>query len=1097
MYADAQADDLKAATDTAISMWGTSSEDEIRAKLEAAGYDATTISDAIAKAKGGEISDNEMDATLRQQEHDEAVSTGTELVAGMYTGLESEESIRTKLAEAGYSDAVINDILDKEADEYYTDLARQNGIDEETYERDYNDAMELAINEYNRGTSLDEIRNQLNALPYNSVAVDAVMRLFQQRKEEDDYKALEEYVASEWTNADSEAKIRDALANETIVYKDENGNEVKVKKYNYSDAMIDKVITEQKKRYWANLEADNGMREEEYEQQKYEAGQAAQNLVGKTKDDGTVYTMADIRAELESKYGRGVVEPVMEELMKTEAAKIIENEWKSVEDTERLLSMLKAQGYSASVLMPLLREREDLYYADLARANGITEQTYQRDLNTGREIAAEMYGTEKDLDKIRDALVDAGLNDVAIEAVMSEYTEKKDEDDAKAATDDAALWYSQGLSPEEIRAKLTEQGYRPAVIDELVSYYTDRQAQDEARAEEVAEKEATNYVTGHFASLDDEADVRSYLQSQFNEDGSRKYSDAMIEKVMTARKEQYWSNLASNRGIREEEYKGQVSEATTLANSLIGRTKEDGSSYTMAEIRDELSKNYDYTVVEPIMEKIMETEAAKYVADNWKDSSSEAQISADMLANGYSLSAINAALRNQRLQYWDDMRVANGMREEEYNQDVYEAGQIAQNLVGQNYSMAQIRADLLKEYDESVVGPIMDSIMETEAAKYVAANWKGIATEDELRESMLASGYSEAAVDAALFNHKNNVLAKGEQDQAFRDQQYNAAATDAEKYLADGMTPDEIRDKLDDSYDAGVVEEIMGTIGEIEASKEDAHEEYIQKWYAAASNKWDGTNEAKLRSMLKNQNVSEEDADTIINMLKADDVAHIKDLYTTFEKNPTVTGAAELVKEMKAKGNDEYLQKVSSNLKKSFDSAIKNLSTGYKILGVDETEWNDMEDDERDGLLVDSVCEAYKNGSLSWDDCNDILSKKARDELGTIYASNKVGIFKIKDVLDTVNGILLLEDQGKIGDGMAKSIMDEMAKTETAKFVHDNYHESDSHKNPFLTTGTSSYLSKTQEEAYYELIGAMYRTGVLKNEIADEVWNDITDRFKP
>ena len=38
-------------------------------------------------------------------------------------------------------------------------------------------------------------------------------------------------------------------------------------------------------------------------------------------------------------------------------------------------------------------------------------------------------------------------------------------------------------------------------------------------------------------------------------------------------------------------------------------------------------------------------------------------------------------------------------------------------------------------------------------------------------------------------------------------------------------------------------------------------------------------------------------------------------------------------------------------------------------------------------------------------------------------------------------------------------------------------------------------LNKSEEDAYSQLLGAMYRVGVLKNEKGDEIMATITDRF--
>lgn len=326
-----------------------------------------------------------------------------------------------------------------------------------------------------------------------------------------------------------------------------------------------------------------------------------------------------------------------------------------------------------------------------------------------------------------------------------------------------------------------------------------------------------------------------------------------------------------------------------------------------------------------------------------------------------------------------------------------------------------------------------------------------------------------------------------------------------------GDNENELRAKLE-TYAAGDpgidVDAIMGHLkreydawqADTEAMTKDveADPERVQTFYGAAYEVWDGTNEETVRTALKNQGATEEEIDATVEMLKTDTDSQINDAIKLFETEPTVSGAADIIAEAKLNGTaDKYIEKVGGTLSKSIMAAMDKPAVGYKVLGVDQTAWDEASDEEKDEMLLDAAETAYKNGVMTAGDFKNVVTKNAMNSLelnrGRFWTMNR-----FKGVMATVNGILLLSDDGTVTKGFAEDVIDKIVKDPTVQeamdFIMDEYRVNEKLGVDGLFTGITM-LNKAEEDAAGEILKAMYRTGVKKNEKADEIFESATNRF--
>ena len=306
-----------------------------------------------------------------------------------------------------------------------------------------------------------------------------------------------------------------------------------------------------------------------------------------------------------------------------------------------------------------------------------------------------------------------------------------------------------------------------------------------------------------------------------------------------------------------------------------------------------------------------------------------------------------------------------------------------------------------------------------------------------------------------------------------------------------GIDVDAIMGHLKREYDAWQAD--TEATGESKADPE-----RVQTFYGAAYEDWDGTNEETVRTALKNQGATEAEINATVEMLKSDTDSQTNDAIKLFETEPTVSGAADIMAEAKLNGTaDKYIEQVGGTLSKSIMAAMDKHAVGYKVLGVDQAAWDEASDDEKDEMLLDAAETAYKNGVMTAADFKNVVTKNARNSLelnkGRFGLENRR-----KGVLATVNGILSLSDDGTVTKGFAEDILDEIVKEPAVLALMDSILDEYSAKDKLGIDGLPlgiHWLTKAEEDAAGEILKAMYRTGVRKNEKADEIFESATNRF--
>ena len=246
--------------------------------------------------------------------------------------------------------------------------------------------------------------------------------------------------------------------------------------------------------------------------------------------------------------------------------------------------------------------------------------------------------------------------------------------------------------------------------------------------------------------------------------------------------------------------------------------------------------------------------------------------------------------------------------------------------------------------------------------------------------------------------------------------------------------------------------------------------ENVQNAYNAVVQIWDGTNEAQVRSALKNQGLTDAEIESTVSMLREDTGAAIADTYKQFEISPTLSGASEIVTEAKQIGiYEEVAGQVSATLSKSITDAMDDLSTGYKVMGVDQTKWDEMDDASKADMIIQSAGEAVKLGIISGEDFEKVINKDMTKGLQDAFKGEwKIPVNKMKDALDVISGIMSLEDGGYLTAEQSEKLLEKARENSHIKDIINDYGEK------FVNNNN---LSKTQEEAYMRLIGQYGKRG--------------------
>lgn len=352
----------------------------------------------------------------------------------------------------------------------------------------------------------------------------------------------------------------------------------------------------------------------------------------------------------------------------------------------------------------------------------------------------------------------------------------------------------------------------------------------------------------------------------------------------------------------------------------------------------------------------------------------------------------------------------------------------------------------------------------------------------------------EAEAGKTMSDSTYKLLIEASENGWYKEDNENLLHAKLETYAAGdpSIDVDTIMGHLKREYDAWQADTDAMTEKDVEADPE-----RVQTFYGAAYEVWDGTNEETVRTALKNQGATEAEIDATVEMLKTDTDSQTNDAIKLFETEPTVSGAEDIMAEAKLNGTaDKYIEKVSGTLSQSIMGAMDKPAVGYKVLGVDPAAWDEVSDEDKDGMLLDAAETAYKNGAMTVEDFKKVVTKNAMNSLelnrGRFWTMDR-----FKGVMATVNGILSLSDDKTVTKGFAEDVIDKIVEDPTVQeamdFIMDEYRVNDKLGIDGLLSGITM-LNKAEEDAAGEILKAMYRTGVKKNEKADEIFDSATNR---
>ena len=270
--------------------------------------------------------------------------------------------------------------------------------------------------------------------------------------------------------------------------------------------------------------------------------------------------------------------------------------------------------------------------------------------------------------------------------------------------------------------------------------------------------------------------------------------------------------------------------------------------------------------------------------------------------------------------------------------------------------------------------------------------------------------------------------------------------------------------------DALTLEEYEKLKAEEEARAAGGVTETVQNAYSAVLQIWDGTNEAQVRSALKNQGLTDAEIESTVGMLKRDTGASFEDSIKQYELNPSVADALSIADMAKTAGmTDAYGQRISQALGDGLLNALSKPDEGFAILGIEQEQWANMSDGDKADALIGAAIDSVKSGALSGSDFERILEKDMTKGLRDAFRGEwKLPVNKMKDALDVISGIMSLKEEGYLTAEQSEKLLEKARENSHIKDVINDYGEK------FVNNNN---LSKTQEEAYKKLIGQYGKRG--------------------
>lgn len=676
--------------------------------------------------------------------------------------------------------------------------------------------------------------------------------------------------------------------------------------------------------------------------------------------------------------------------------------WKSPADDDALRTYLQGKGYDNSVIEQVISKKRQAYVDQLKEDDYIRESTSKEQFKNGKDKALDMWFNGSSNEEIEAYLkdhYDAGtVNDVMyflrdaqnkqssqeLEADQYEYTESYNNawKDAGNTWTDAAGNTVSWKSPDDndaLRAHLASLGYESdvieAVIEKKIKKYNEGLS-DKQSTEELEYTEDYNNAwkdaAGIWKGPDDEKTVRDTL-------ASAGYSADVIDDVVDELKREYAEDMQVENIIRETTDADAARDAKDDAAALWAEGKSN------EEIREELLKKYDATVVQDIMSWLYQTRstndynAAMSMARGiWVDpKTSEASVRADLLEAGYDPALVEQIITDLKTEYADRESVNATLKQQEY----------ADNLN--------------KAYGEAT------------------SVWKSPADDGKVRDALKAAGYEDKVIDAVIKTLKDGYLASLETENAITEEQFQGEvikATNEAYGIWNGENGEEVKAALEKTYSKPVVDSVLSSMG-IEVETETEEKISPEDASAYLLENFDTYNENTMRALLKSLGASDEVINSALENVRGvfkgavtDTSSGVTDMSSAIEYKGTLDAGL--------KNNtltvEEYDAEISKNSKIIVDEVTKNLETpsklNYKALGFTKAEWDGMDDGEKKLATFEALGRMAVDGTITRSDYDKMLSK----DLGDFFSSSKYknSNYQLRDAANKAIEIQNLYDDG-------------------------------------------------------------------------------------
>ena len=479
----------------------------------------------------------------------------------------------------------------------------------------------------------------------------------------------------------------------------------------------------------------------------------------------------------------------------------------------------------------------------------------------------------------------------------------------------------------------------------------------------------------------------------------------------------------------------------------------------------------------------------------WLENNDEASVRAYLTEQGYSENSINRAITMMK-EYTVKNNTLDASLESQANTKAYnDAINTASSLASQGKTEEEIRAALIAGGTPAgIVDQIMSERLEQQysdaanqaglkeieaAAKTEAeakeatdaynswlSQWLANPDETAIRAAMQEAGVSDAAINSAIMGFMEYSTIKAE---------FDSAMTEIEKQIKDTEATNS---------------------GQLTTEKEN-------ELANAALGAYDGTNKEQIKTMLKQQGMSDEKIDEVIADLKEQDQAILDDAAKGVSDISSAVAYKTELDEYRANGSlsvEEYDQRIAENSEKIMNEIKPNLDDmseiDYEALGIPKSEWDAMEESDQKLAVFDAVGEMVKQGVITHSDYERMLTDDTREMFDSEeYKNSKT---PIRDAVDRAVVIQDLYESGYLlKDEYIRLIYNEIApefeETNGFKyllFAWDNYAKKDDESfGDFFKYATGNgissgvnasmaedfaNLSDDQKEVVYEMVKWIY-----------------------